>query len=238
MKRSVIAFARGARIGVRMIRMSVPVKTASNVAVNFVVPVADQEQELVGAFAEVHQEVAGLLGHPGPGGMGGDPGEVYAATAVLDHQQDVQAAEEDGVDVGEVDGKDRVGLRAEELRPGGTGPTRRRIESRVLQNLPDSRRGHGIAEADQLALDAPVPPAGILAGHPQHQCPDRLRCGRPARLSSRVGPASGHEVGVPAQQGPRRDEPEPAQLRGQQPAERAEERAVDPGQGRVWVASA
>jgi hypothetical protein len=29
MKRSTIAFARGARIGVRMIRMSAPVKTAS-----------------------------------------------------------------------------------------------------------------------------------------------------------------------------------------------------------------
>jgi hypothetical protein len=85
------------------------------------VPVADQKPEPVGAFAEVHQEVADLLGHPGPDGMGGDLSEVHAATAVLDHQQDVQAAEEDGVDVGEVDGKDRVGLRAEELRPGGTG---------------------------------------------------------------------------------------------------------------------
>jgi hypothetical protein len=29
------------------------------------VPVADQEPELVGAVAEVHQQVAGLLGHPG-----------------------------------------------------------------------------------------------------------------------------------------------------------------------------
>ena len=121
---------------VRMIRMSVPVKTASNVAVNFVVPVADQEQELVGAFAEVHQEVAGLLGHPGLGGMGGDPGEVYAATAVLDHQQDVQAAEEDGVDVGEVDGKDRVGLPVEELRPGRPGPPRRGIDARHVEDLP------------------------------------------------------------------------------------------------------
>src|SRR4051812_42874533 len=34
MKRSMIAFARGARIGVRMIRMSAPVSTASNAAVN------------------------------------------------------------------------------------------------------------------------------------------------------------------------------------------------------------
>ena len=57
---------------------------------------------------------------------------MHAATAVLDHQQDVQAAEEDGVDVGEVDGKDRAGLRAEELRPGWTGSSWRRIESRVL----------------------------------------------------------------------------------------------------------
>ena len=32
--RSAIAFARGARIGVRMIRMSAPAKTTSNAAVN------------------------------------------------------------------------------------------------------------------------------------------------------------------------------------------------------------
>ena len=38
-------------------------------------------------------------------------------------------------------------------------------------------------------------------------------------ISSRVGPASGDEVGVPAQQGSRRDEPEPAELRGQQSAD-------------------
>jgi hypothetical protein len=39
------------------------------------VPVADQEAELLGAVAEVHQQVAGLLGDPGRGGMGGDPGQ-------------------------------------------------------------------------------------------------------------------------------------------------------------------
>jgi hypothetical protein len=33
----------------------------------------------------------------------------------------VEAAEEDGVDVGEVDGEDRVGLRGEELCPGRPG---------------------------------------------------------------------------------------------------------------------
>ena len=56
------------------------------------VSVADQEPELVGAVAEVHEQVAGLLGDPGSGGVGGDPGKVHAATLVLDHDEDVEAA--------------------------------------------------------------------------------------------------------------------------------------------------
>ena len=87
------------------------------------VPVADQEPEPVGSVAEVHEQVAGLLGDPGPGGVGGDPGEVHAATAVLDHDENVEAAQEDGVDVGEVDREDRVGLLRRNCRQ--VGPARR-----------------------------------------------------------------------------------------------------------------
>jgi len=170
--------------------------------------------------------------------MGGDPGEVHAATAVLDHQQDVQAAEEDGVDVGEVDGKDRVGLRAEELRPGWTGSSWRRIESRVFQDLPDSRGGHGMAEADQLTLDPSVAPAVILTGDPQYQGPDRRSGGWSAWSSARVGPAPGEELGVPAQQRSGRHQPEPAKLGGQQPGHGAEQRPVDPRQRRALIGSA
>jgi hypothetical protein len=36
--------------------------------------------------------------------MGGDPGQVHAPGAVLDEEQYVQAAQEDGIDVEEVDG--------------------------------------------------------------------------------------------------------------------------------------
>ena len=43
--------------------------------------------------------------------MSGDPGDVHAAAAVLDHHEDVEAAQEHGVDVGEVDRENRVGLR-------------------------------------------------------------------------------------------------------------------------------
>jgi hypothetical protein len=86
------------------------------------VPVADQEAKPVGVVLEVHEQIAGLLGHPRPGGVGGDPGKVYAAGAVLDHHQDVETAEKDGVDVGEVDREDRVSLRRQELPPGRAGP--------------------------------------------------------------------------------------------------------------------
>jgi hypothetical protein len=45
------------------------------------VSVADQEPDLFATLAELPQEDAGLLGHSGAGEMGGDPGEVHAATA-------------------------------------------------------------------------------------------------------------------------------------------------------------
>ena len=73
------------------------------------VSVADQEPEPVGVVAEVHEQVAGLLGDPGPRGVGSDAGDAHAAGAVLDHPQDIEATQKDGVDVGEVDREDRVG---------------------------------------------------------------------------------------------------------------------------------
>ena len=55
---------------------------------------------------------------------------------MLDHRQDVEAAQRDGVDVGEVDREDRVGRRDEELSPGRTGPSRRRRRASD-QNMDD-----------------------------------------------------------------------------------------------------
>ena len=63
--------------------------------------------------------------------MGGDPGDLRTATLVLDHDEDVEAAQEDGVDVGEVDREDRMGLRGQELSPGRPGSSGRGIESAV-----------------------------------------------------------------------------------------------------------
>ena len=55
------------------------------------VAIADQEPEPGGAFAEVHEQVTGLLSGPRTRGTGGDAQDVHAAGLALHHDQDVQA---------------------------------------------------------------------------------------------------------------------------------------------------
>ena len=61
-QRSAIAFARGARTGVLMIRTPVAVNTPVEHGGELGVPVPDQEFEAVSVILEVHQEITGLLG--------------------------------------------------------------------------------------------------------------------------------------------------------------------------------
>ena len=56
-------------------------------------------------------QVVSRSSNPGPGGVGGDPADVHAAAVVLDNNDNVEAAQEDRIDVGAVDREDRVGLR-------------------------------------------------------------------------------------------------------------------------------
>jgi hypothetical protein len=51
--------------------------------------VADHEPDLVCLLAEVHDQVAGLLGSSFPGGMQGDSEDADAPSGVLDHGQDI-----------------------------------------------------------------------------------------------------------------------------------------------------
>src|ERR1035438_959741 len=52
------------------------------------ISVSDQELQTVGALAEVHERVPGLLYCPGGGRVGGDAGQVDAASVVLDDESD------------------------------------------------------------------------------------------------------------------------------------------------------
>ena len=104
--------------------MSAAVKTASNAAVNLASRSRIRNRKRLAGVVEVHEQVAGLLGQPGAGGMRGDAEDVYAAGGVLDDEERIQPAQGDGVEVEEVAGEDRVGLRAAGtrstmVRPGG-----------------------------------------------------------------------------------------------------------------------
>ena len=72
------------------------------------VPIADQEPEATAGVVEVHDQVAGLLGEPGAGGVGGDAEDVHPSGDVLDREEHVEPAQGDGVDVKQVAGEDRV----------------------------------------------------------------------------------------------------------------------------------
>jgi hypothetical protein len=83
--------------------------------------VADHELDLTPLVAEVHEEVAGLLGGPFPGGIQGDAEDADPPGRVLDYSQDVGLGAVEQVDREEIAGQDRLGLGAQELWPGRPG---------------------------------------------------------------------------------------------------------------------
>ena len=128
------------------------------------VAVADEEPEAAVGVVEVYQQIAGVLGEPGAGRVGGDAEDVHPTAGVLDDEERVQPVLGDRVDVEQVAGEDRLGLRSEELRPGRSGPPRRGVDAGGVQDLPDGGGADLVAEAGEFAVDASVPPVGILGG--------------------------------------------------------------------------
>ena len=61
------------------------------------VAIADQEPATSTGILEIHDQVAGLLGQPGCGGMGGDAPDVHAAGGVLDDEERVTRTAAAGV---------------------------------------------------------------------------------------------------------------------------------------------
>ena len=104
--------------------------------------------------------------------MGDDAQDVHAAGLDLHHEQDVQALEEHGVNVQEVTRQDPGRLRGQELPPGRGCPARCGREPGCGQDPADRSRADAIAEAEELTLDAAVPPPRVLPGQPPDQLAD------------------------------------------------------------------
>ena len=74
-------------------------------------PIPDEEPEPSGTLAEVHDEVAGLLGSPRPVGMAGHAQNLQVAVSDLEHEQNVEPSPRDRVvDVEEVHRQHAGGL--------------------------------------------------------------------------------------------------------------------------------
>jgi len=79
---------------------------------------AEQELEAAGALAELHEQVTGLLGSPGTGRVRGDAQDVHGPGLDLHREQDVQALEDDRVDVQGITSQDPGRLGGQELPLG------------------------------------------------------------------------------------------------------------------------
>jgi len=164
-------------------------------------PVPDQELDRGRAMAEIHQDVAGRLGRPSAVRVGGDADQVNPASAVLDHDQRVDAPRQHGVHVDEVDGDDAAGLGGQKLLPGRAGAARRGIDPGVMQDLSHRGGRDWVAEPDQFALHPPVPPCGVLRRHADYELADRSRRGRPSGTPpARVVPLARDKPAVPGEQ--------------------------------------
>src|SRR5215469_9730361 len=146
--------------------------------------VADHELHPLCLFAEVHDQVAGLLGGPLPGWVQRDAEDADAPRRVPDYDEDVGLGAVEQVNAEEVAGQDRLGLGAQELGPGRPGPPRRGVDAVGPEDLPYGRRRDLDSQAGQLAVDPAVSPAGVLPGQPEDQGLDVPADGRAA------GPAS------------------------------------------------
>ncbi len=105
------------------------------------------------------------------------------------------------VDGEQVQGQDRLGLGAQELRPIRAGTPGRGVDAMPLQDLPDRRGCDGDAEPGQFAGDPPVPPMLVIGRRAQHQADD-VAVGRWSPWPLRFGfggPAAADDIAVPAQ---------------------------------------
>jgi hypothetical protein len=81
----------------------------------------------------------------------------------FEHEQDVEPAQDDCVEMKEIDGEQAGGLGAQEVAPVGVDPSGRWSDPGGGKDAPDGAFSDAVAEPDQLALkSAMAAPGGFL----------------------------------------------------------------------------
>ena len=133
-RRSQIAFIRGACKAVRTMVVPAAWKTASKDAVKFEPRSRIRKRKPANRSPRTGGQVAGLLHRPVTRRVGGDAAELHPAGAVLDEHQHVQPGQRHRVPMQEVGG-----LRLQEPPPGPAVPARRRVNAHGAQDFIDRR---------------------------------------------------------------------------------------------------
>ena len=115
--RSAKEFARGDRTGILMIRVPLPVNTASNIAVNLLSRERIRNSNRAARSPRSMNRLRACRTVHAPGGVRGDAQAVHPPGLDLHHEQDVQALQEHGINVQEVAGEDLGRLGGQELPP-------------------------------------------------------------------------------------------------------------------------
>jgi hypothetical protein len=181
----------------------------------FGVAVADEVSELVGAVADLPQQVSGLLGGPGGGGVGGDAEDVDSAGADLHDEQRVEPLQRDRVQVEEVCGQKSAGLEFEEGTPltARPVPPRWRSNTDAAQNPADGGGADAVPEATQFAVYAAESPTRVLGTEPGDELAHFIGDGWAAR-GRWLGPLSLDQTLGPGQLGAWGDDPVAAKCAG------------------------
>jgi hypothetical protein len=196
--RSMKAFARGARTGVRMIRRPSDRNTSSKETVNLVS--RSWIRKRTGSARSVRMPMrfrACWVTHS-PVGLAVTPAMCTIRVFQLDEHEHVQPAEEHRVHRDEVARHDACGLRLEEVPPALGGSPRRRRHPRSHQHLPRRAWRDLDAEPGELTLDPAVAPGRVLSGQTNDQLPYLAVERRTTRAPVLVGPPASDGVAVPS----------------------------------------
>jgi hypothetical protein len=110
---------------------------------------------------QVHQQVAGRLGNPLACRVGGEAEDVYPACVYLDHEERVDPAQQHGVDVEEIAGRQSRRLAFQEFVPGGAVASWCRAEPGCGQDPPDRALAYPVSQTQELAWIRRYPQRGF-----------------------------------------------------------------------------
>ena len=125
------------------------------------VAITDQEPETVSPLPHRVHEVASLLGDPLAGRMPRHPENVDSAGTDLDDEEHVDATQQHRVDGEEITRQHCRRLGSTEVPPRQTSTAWRRIQSRVVKDVPDGRWSDPVTQSDQFAVDSSVTHVGL-----------------------------------------------------------------------------